>query len=29
MTNLIDAEPSIYEEAATQQVWKDAKIEKY
>ena len=29
MSHIIDAEPSSYEEAATQQVWKDAMVEEY
>nr|QHR90809.1 hypothetical protein Q903MT_gene4835 [Picea sitchensis] len=29
MSHIIDSEPSSYEEAATQQVWKDAMMEEY
>ena len=29
MTHIIDVEPSIYEEAARLQVWKDAMMEEY
>jgi hypothetical protein len=29
MSHIIDAEPSSYEEPATQQVWKDAMVEEY
>ena len=29
MTELVDTEPSSYEEAASQQVWQDAMVEKY
>jgi hypothetical protein len=29
MTNIIDSEPSSYEEAASQQVWQDAMVEEH